>query len=69
MQSFINLGRKKGFLNFVTSFFPYKGHLKSKVKVSNKSPDMTSCLKLIVSVCLSGTIFKISAILIICSLY
>ena len=46
------------FLNFVMYFFPYKGHLRSKVKVSNKSPVMTSYLKSIVTVCLSGTVFK-----------
>ena len=68
MQSFINLIRKKVFLNFVMYFFPYKGHLRSKVKVSNQSPVMTSYLKLIVTVCLSGTVFKILAVLTICSL-
>ena len=67
MQCFINLGRKVSF-NFVTYFFPYKGHLKSKFKVPNESPVMTSYLKLIVTVCLSATVFKISALLIICSL-
>ena len=42
MKSFINLGRKKIFFNFVTLFFPYKGHVRSKVKVPNESPVMTS---------------------------
>ena len=45
-----------------------KGHLRSKVKVPNESPVMTSYLKLIVTVCLSGTVFKILAVLTICSL-
>ena len=49
-------------------FFPYKGHLRSKVKVPNKSPVMTSYLKLIVTICLFGTVFKILAVLRICSL-
>ena len=53
------------FLNFVTSL---KGHLRSKVKVPNESPVMTSYLKLIVTVCLSGTVLKILAVLTICSL-
>ena len=56
MQSFITLGRKKFFCNFVTKLFPYKGHLRSEVKVPNESPVMTSYLKLIVNVCLSGTL-------------
>ena len=59
---------EKSFFHFVTSFFPYQGHLRSKVKVPNGSPVMTSYLKLIVTICLSGTVFKISALLIICSL-
>ena len=33
----------------------------------NESPGMTSYLKLIVTVCLSGTLFKILAVLGICS--
>ena len=39
------------------------GHLRSKVKVPNESPVMTSYLKLIVTICLSGTVFKILAVL------
>ena len=45
MQSFINLGWKRFFFNFVTSFFPDQGHLRSKVKVPNGIPVMTSYLK------------------------
>ena len=63
--SFINL---KSFFKFCDVIFPYKGHLRSKVKVSNESPVMTSYLKLIVTVCLSGTVFKILALLTTCSL-
>ena len=59
---------EKSFFHFVTVFFPCKGHLRSKVKVSNESPVMTSYLKLIVTICLSGTVFKILAVLTICSL-
>ena len=44
------------------------GHLRSKVKVPTESPVMTSYLKLIVTVCLSGTVFKILAVLRICLL-
>ena len=67
MQNFINLGRKIFFIKFcdVTDL---KGHLRSKVNVPNESPFMTSYLKLIVTVCLSGTVFKILAVLTICSL-
>ena len=39
-----------------------------KVKVPNESPVMTSDLKLIVTICLSGTVFKILVVLTICSL-
>ena len=39
-----------------------------KVKVPNESPVMTSYLKLIETICLSGTVFKILALLTICSL-
>ena len=63
MQSFINLGRKI----FLKNFFYLIGHLRSKVKMSNESPVMTFYLKLIVTICLSGTIFKILALLTICS--
>ena len=66
MQSFINLGRKIIFFKFcdITAI----GHLRSKVKVPNESPVMTSYLKLIVTICLSGTVFKILTVLTICSL-
>ena len=50
MQSFINLGRKKVSLNYDIKS-AYKGHLRSKAKVPNESPVMTSYLKLI------GTIY------------
>ena len=56
------------FFKFCDVIFPYKGHLRSKVKVPNESPVMTSYLKLIVTICLSGTVFKILAVLTICSL-
>ena len=68
MQSFINLGRKIIFFKFCDVTVTLKGHLRSKVKVPNESPVMTSYLKLIVTVCLSGTVFKILAVLTICSL-
>ena len=55
--------RKKKYSDIIFSLF-----LRSKVKVSNESPVMTSYLKFTVTVCLSGTIFKMSALLIICSL-
>ena len=64
MQSLINLGRKIFFFNF----YDLIGHLRSKVKMPNESPVMISYLKLIVTVCLSGTVFKILAVLTICSL-
>ena len=68
MQSFINLGGKIIFLKFYDVTVTLKGHLRSKVKVPNESPVMTSYLKLIVTVCLSGTVFKVLALLTICSL-
>ena len=68
MQSIINLGRKIIFFKIVRRHCDLKGHLRSKVKVPNESPVMTSYLKLIVTVCLSGTVFKILAVLTICSL-
>ena len=68
MQSIINLGRKIIFFKIVRCHCDLKGHLRSKVKVPNESPVMTSYLKLIVTVCLSGTVFKILAVLTICSL-
>ena len=68
MPSFINLGRKIIFLKLLQCHCDLKGHLRSKVKVPNESPFMTSYLKLIVTVCLSGTVFKIFAVLTICSL-
>ena len=43
-------------------------HLRSKVKVPNESPVMTSSLNLIVTICLSGTVSNILALLTICSL-
>ena len=60
--------RWKTFLKFCDVIFPYKGHLRTKVKVPNESPVMTSYLKLMVTICIPGTVFKISAVLIICSL-
>ena len=68
MQSFINLGGKIIFLKFYDVTVTLKGHLRSKVKVPNESPVMTSYLKLIVTVCLSGTVYKILAVLTIYSL-
>ena len=68
MPSFINLGRKIIFLKILRRHCDLKGHLRSKVKVPNESPVMTSYLKLIVTVCLSGTVFKIFAVLTIWSL-
>ena len=68
MQSFINLGRKLIFFKILLRHCDLKGHLRSKVKVPNESPVMTSYLKLIVTICLSGTVFKILAVLRICSL-
>ena len=68
MQNFINLGRKIIFFLILRRHCDLKGHLMSKVKVPNESPVMTSYLKLIVTVCLSGTVFKIFAVLTICSL-
>ena len=62
MQNFINLGRKIIFLFYEFINCELQGHLKSKVKVPNESQIMTSYLKLIVNVCLSCTILKISAI-------
>ena len=62
MQSFINLGGKIIFLKFYDVTVTLKGHLRSKVKVPNESPVMTSYLKLIVTVCLSGTVYKILAV-------
>ena len=59
---------KKFFFLFCDIFFPYKGHLRSKVMVPNESPVMTSYLKLIVTICLSDTVFKILVVLTICSL-
>ena len=61
MQSSINLGRKI-FFYILLRHCDLKGHLRSKVKVPNESPVMTSYLKLIVTVCLSGTVFKILAV-------
>ena len=59
---------KNYFFQFCDVIFPYKGHLRSKVKVPIESPVMTSCLRLIVPISLSGTVFKIWAVLTICSL-
>ena len=56
MQSFMNLGRKIFFFKFCDITMTL-GHLRSKVRVPNESPVMTSYLKLIVTVCLSGTVF------------
>ena len=61
MQSFINLGRK-------IIFFKFCDVTRSKVKVPNESPAMTSYLKLRVTICLSRTVFKISTLEIIYSL-
>ena len=68
MKSFINLGRKLIFFKFCDVTVTPLGHLRSKVKLPNESPVMTSYLKLIVTVCLSVTVFKILAVLTICSL-
>ena len=68
MQSFIKLGRKIIVLKILLRHCDLKGHPRSKVKVLNESPVMTSYLKLIVTVCLSGTNFKILAVLTTCSL-
>ena len=48
MPSFINLGRKIIFFKLLQRHCDLKGHLRSKVKVPNESPVMTSYLKLIV---------------------
>ena len=48
--------------SFFKIHYDLQGHLRLKVKVPNESQIMTSYLKLIVNVCLSGTILKISAI-------
>ena len=42
---------------FYDVIFPSEDHLRSKVKVPNESPVMTSYLNLIVNLCLSGTVF------------
>ena len=61
MQNSINLGRKI-ILKLFLIHCDLQGHLRSKVKVPNECQIMTSYLKLIVNVCLYGTILKISAI-------
>ena len=68
MPSFINLGRKIIFFKILRHHCDLKGHLRSKVKVPNEIPVMTSYLRLVVTICLSGTVFKIFAVLTICSL-
>ena len=68
MQNFINLCRKIFFFKIFLRHYDLIGHLRSKVKVPNESPVMTSYLNLIVTICLSGTVFKILALLTICSL-
>ena len=53
IQKFIKV--KKYFLKILFIHCDLQGDLRSKVKVPNESQIMTSYLKLIVNVCLSGT--------------
>ena len=49
---------RKNFFLFYEFIYDLQGYLRSKVRVPNESPIMTSSLMLILNACVSGTILR-----------